>query len=236
MPLTHFVLGLPRSATTYVYKRLYTALKQKTDVIGVFEPTNHEVVGHIVKGVKHVHDTEGDVPYDYHRLPRQLLDMIYRNTAWHLEWEKNEHPEQPFLGRDFWKIMALLDKLDKPVLVKDVHAWVEAYYLTTAFPTTKFILTLPDQDTWVERMVKRLQVASNPLDKAGITKFVRYFLQGHYVRSVSPEAVRVEARAVYWAYRTIVEMIRGRPNVYILDYTGRIPAEKEAEMLRWALG
>lgn len=227
------VLGLPRSATTRLYKRLYSCLRDY-GVIGVFEPFNHEVVSDMVIRGTHSHDKEGVVPHDYGSLPRELAGSILDNSLYHHEWCSTDKPSKPFLGDRFLEIMGSLDSLDKPVLMKDVVAWVRAGELVTRYPHTLFIFTLPDSATWEHRMYKRMRVVPSPLNKAGISTFTRYLTRGYHIPYTSPESVSLEARLVYYAYRVIVESIRRHGNVYVLDYYGWIDDKKEDEIIHVA--
>lgn len=225
MPLAYFVLGLPRSATTRIYKDICERARRLIGALCVFEPTNWEVMENVVKGVKHVHDVVGEVPYDYEKLPRDLVEWIHGNTRWHREWMERERPSEPFLGRDFFKIMDELDRRPEPVVVKDVHAWVRLPELAARYPRTVFVVTLPTWETWIESMKKRLRVVPNPLDKAGIGKFYRLFTGGHYYRSTTVDALVKEAEYVYERYVQIVNTCAGWARVVPVVFHGRLPDE-----------
>jgi len=236
MVLKVFVLGLPRSATTMLYKRIYMAFKRIGDVIGVFEPTNFEVIDHIMKGIKHVHDTEGDVPYDYHRLPKELLDMIYENSKWHLDWTSQESPKTPFLGGRLQLILDTLDTIPFPVVLKDVHMWVIADRLVTRYRHAKFIFTSPDLNTYIAKMKKRYGLVRNPLDKAGIGKFLRFFSNNLYSKTNNEETMIYEATAVWSLYQVILSNVMDFPNVRVLSFRDRIPDSDVYAVIRWCLG
>lgn len=235
MPIKVMILGLPRTGTTWLYKRLCLRLKDVGNWVCIFEPTNNEVMTHIVKGIKHVHDTEGDVPYDYDRLPQDLIGLIHENSKWHREWSESPKPGRPFCGEALHLILNTLDVLAPNVLVKDVHAWVYAQELTERFRHVKFILTNPDLNTFIERMLKRYRTVKNPLDKAGIGKFLRYFTRGMYVLKDGEDAVRIEATAVWSIYQVILWNIKDRNNVRILNFSDRIPDTEVHNLIRWVL-
>lgn len=230
-----FILGPPRSATTMLYKRICLEAKKHFDVLCIFEPTNYEVLDHIARGIKHVHNTEGDVPYDYDRIPRELFEKMYRNSKWHIDWIENDYPTTPFLGEEFIEILDELDRLDKPVIAKDVHAWVYGYSLAVKYSKCKFIFTLPDFDTYYSRLLDRLKIVNVPRDKAGITKFVRLLTGGSYYREVNPETLRRELYVVYRFYVKKLADIIGLDNVRVLMYTKIIPEEVIQDIVKWAL-
>lgn len=235
MPIKAFILGLPRSATTYVYKVVYNAFKRVGDVIGVFEPTNYEVVNNIFKGIKHVHDTEGEVPYDYDRLPRELLVKIHENSRWLKDWTENETPSEEFLGMMFPYILRTLDVIPSPIVIKDVHAWVRAKELVTWYPHTKFIFTAVDYETWFDRMKKRFRTFRNPLDKAGVGKFFRYFSGGVYLRELSEMSLRIETSVIWSIYESIINYVSNKDNVYVVRYKETITKDQVHNLIKWVI-
>jgi len=139
------LLGMPRSATTYVYVRLCSTLKGH---VMLFEPFNGDVVLNMVeaKGIAG-HDEEGYVPHGFFELPDDLYMAILDNARWTFEWASSLKPSVPFLGHGFWEIMESLDFLDRPVALKDVYAWVVLDELVEMYPKALFIVTHRDLES-----------------------------------------------------------------------------------------
>lgn len=228
-----FILGLPRTGTTFVYNYLCRAMKEVNPTLCIFEPFNYEVMNDIVSGVKHVHDTEGEIIYDYGKLPNELLQLIYQNSLWHKEWMEVVKPAKPFLGNDYIKILNTLNVLPHNILIKDGHAWVKAEELVNIFKNMKFIFTHPPLEVFVEKVVKRFKLFKNPLDKAGFTKFYRYFTSGMYFKEASEYTAVLEGKAIYVMYTNILHNIKNMDNVFIISYTNKISKETLNNVIKW---
>ncbi len=138
------VAGFPRTATTRLYKEIGNTLR----VLRIFEPFNGEVVHQIlIRKEEHYHDREGLIEHDYFRLPEHLRFMLQENSSWIFDWVSYEKPSTVFLGGWFWNILYHLDRLEEPVLVKDVYAWVKLKDLIEAFPRCRFVVTVRDMES-----------------------------------------------------------------------------------------
>lgn len=221
-----FVTGLPRTATTYMYKLLYTELRRYVDVVGVYEPFNHEVVEQLAAGVQHIHDTEGPVPHDWVKLPESTRKLILENSRWLREWVTNPSPSTRFLGEKYLDILHALHELDAPVIVKDVCAWLRLNELVDKFPDTVFVVTLRDFDSLFEEAKRRLRINPNPLHKAGYGVFYRAVTGGQYYREVSEVTLERELFTVYRTLMCIVDAVWRRKNVIVVPYRNRLPEER----------
>lgn len=235
MPIKAIVLGLPRSGTTAVYKELCLEAKKRFNALCIFEPTNFEVVNNIYRGIKHVHDVVGEVPYDYDKLPTWLFAKIHANTWWHIEWMKFEKPRSPFCGWMWREILHDLDSLHTAVIIKDVHLWVFADRLVHELRGSRFILTLPSWGRWSKSIEKRFRLVSNELDKAGIGKFYRFYNDLNYLKPSTIGNALKEAAFVYGTYWNIVEKVRDMDNVYVLRFEEQLTPEQIRRAVEWAL-
>ena len=212
------ILGLPRSATTRVYKELCLEAKRRWRALCIFEPTNFEVVDQIFHGIKHVHDVVGDVPYDYDKLPRELFYAIRENAKWHYEWITKESVTKPFCGEQIFDILDELDRLPYPIVLKDVHLWVYAPAVAARYPRAEIIFTLRHFEAWFNSIKKRLKLVPIPWDKAGIGKFYRFFTNGGYLKEVNESTLFREAKYVYDKYLDILERTKSVRDVYIVRF------------------
>jgi len=240
MTLKIFILGLPRTATTFLYKEVYNYVKQKySNVIGIFEPFNKEVVDWIFTLGGVVHNTEGKVPHDMHLLPNELKKLIRENSLWMHDWVSHPLPRTPFLGFHYKQILTHLRKIDYFVL-KDVILWVKFHELTNEFPDAYFIVSLPDEDTviekWREYYSKRPDIFRNPLFKGGVSLFYRYFSMGAYNEDTSFKALELELRRVYNYYSRIVwntyRYSRNREKIGIVQFRGSLRKEDVLNVLK----
>jgi len=236
MVLKVIVLGLPRSGTTKVYKDVCLALKSRGDVICIFEPTNNEVVGHIVRGIKHTHDVVGEVPYDYDRISNILMMRIWANTSWHLDWSNNDKPVSPFCGVQLFDILDELDSLPKPVVIKDVHAWVYLPRLVLKYRECKFILTIRSWESWKDSMIRRFKAVKNIRDKAGVGKFYRFIHNGKYLMDTSVKALLKEIEDAYNYYLMLVRAVESRSNVKVVAFADALSDDKVKDVIRWVVG
>lgn len=165
-----FILGLPRTGTTYIYKYVCSKLK---NTLCLFEPFNGEVVSNYHSYGRHFHDKHGEVPSDYNKLPKGLFDKIYQNSLWINEWRFKEKPSSKFLG-NYTEILSNLNDLREAIVIKDVVLWIVLQEIYENF-NSKFILTIPSYDIFLECMKKRYQLINTPVDKAGVGKFYKYY-------------------------------------------------------------
>ena len=223
------ILGLPRSGTTFIYKKVCEYMKQKENAICLLEPTNFEVLDNIVHGRKHVHDVVGEVPNDYDKLPRSLVEKMYINAHWHTEWIWYERPTAPFCGADIMEILRELHEDPRPIVIKDVHLWVKIRELYAKFPEAKYILTLPDFQTYIKEIETRAKTINIPLDLAGIGKFYRFYTG----LPECPQDIRRLTKFVYARYLEAISRVMHEENVYVLQYRGKITDEEIRSVLKW---
>jgi len=231
-----FILGLPRSATTRLYKDVCLEGKKRFNALCIFEPTNNEVVGHIYHGIKHVHDVVGEVPYDYDKIPGELFEKIYRNTFWHKDWDNNVEPKTPFCGEKINEILLELDRLKSYVIVKDVHLWVFGEELVRRFMNCKFLFTLTTWRRYLKSIIKRYRRRPHLLDKAGITKFYRYYNNLSYLDPNNIYSAIDEALFVYERYKKILNKVVEYSNVHLVSYDETLEKEQIDEAVRFVFG
>jgi len=140
--IKYFIIGFPRTATTYTYLYIYNKFKGK--VKGVFEPFNGEVVDWCLQSDVTYHYRQGRVPHDLRKLPREVVNLIYENSRWFHEWRKKWKPTKPLLGEKWRQVVVTLNSLPYPILVKDVCAWVKLCGIAEMLPNTRILVTLRD--------------------------------------------------------------------------------------------
>jgi len=140
MPIKFFIIGFPRTATTYTYLYIYNKFKGR--VKGVFEPFNGEVVDWCLQSDITYHYRQGAVPHDLRKLPKQVIDLIYENSRWFFEWRKSWNPSKPILGEKWRQVIVSLNSLPYPVLIKDICAWVKLCEIAEMLPNTRILVTL----------------------------------------------------------------------------------------------
>lgn len=229
------ILGLPRTATTRLYADVCAALKQREDVICLLEPTNIEVMKHVVSGVKHTHDVVGEVPLDYGRLPYVFVLRMLSNASWMEEWGKKHVPTKPFCGPDIFNILNAIERMRNPAVIKDVHLWVYLPKLVFRLSRTKFVVTLRAFNAWLASMLKRVKIIDNPMDKAGVGKFFRYVMDGKYYPITNDETLRKECEVIYRFYRALVMGVKDEPNVLIVDFNDKLSPDLIDYTVKWVL-
>lgn len=182
-----FVISLPHSATSYLYK----VLKEKYNLKGLFEPFNHEVLHDLYHFKTHAHYIIGLVPHDYFSIPKELFDKMYKNSFWMVEWENEERPKKPFLGEHFWEIIDDINNLNEEFVVKDVHAWVYFEKLYKKLKDTEFYIPLPTFERILRSALKFLKIKPNPKNLAQYGIFYRYFHDFEYPKEANEEAVKM---------------------------------------------
>jgi len=139
-----FILGFPRTATTYLYRKLLERLK----IPSIYEPFNADAVYQAVWTDCVLHDQEGYVPSNLRQfLPSDVVNLMIENSLWFYEWSLVDKPLSPICGFHMWELLERIDALETPFLIKDVIAWVYADKIVDRFPRTKFIFTVKDLDS-----------------------------------------------------------------------------------------
>ena len=117
------VIGFPRTATAGVYVKLYYELhRMYDDAICLYEPFNGDYPPAVLKGGKLYHDVMGELPHDYFKLPREVLEFIAENSKWLSEWINQAHPQVTYCG-NWMQVIDALDNLPNIVMLKDVYIW-----------------------------------------------------------------------------------------------------------------
>jgi len=230
------ILGLPRTATTFVYNEVCRYLKRLGSITCIFEPFNYEVMHNIVKTGRHFHDKAGEVIHDYNKLPKDIVMLIYENSKWLVDWIENEKPTTPFLGSNWMKIVKTFNILFGNVVVKDVCLWVYLDQVVKALPGFHFILTRIDFETYYRKMLKRFHMIRNPLDKGGVGKFYRFFNSLQYFRDVNEETFYQELKIIHRRYEELLSSVKTRENVHVIDYRDNMDRTLIINLLKEVLG
>ena len=213
-----FVLGLPRSGTTVLYNAIYRKLNSVHRVLGVFEPTNYDVVSKIAAGVHFIHDVVGEVYHDMNMLTKSFMSQLVHNAKWHVEWADVENPTMPYLGPLFDFIIRDLEIAPVYFIVKDVHAWVKLPVLARYHPHTLFIATLMDRDSYFAEASKRIEIGIGRFDFGAVSIPYRYITG----RLPSKDSFIDVFNTVYDTYVRIVNEASRLHNVHVVRFAGRL--------------
>ncbi len=189
------IIGFPRTATTWMYVKLFHILKQRSRIVyGFFEPFNLEIVKQVVTMGKVYHDEEGEVPHTY----GEDIDILIRlsiNDVWFIEWvavppcEKYSKPLHPFLGRCWESLLSKMLSYD-PVVLKDVVLWVKLPDLVEQYRDVKFVVPLREYRYVEESFLKWF--------REGTKSRFRKFLETKSLRAIFRESELERKCRVPW--------------------------------------
>ena len=169
------IVGMHRTGTTKLYVELCRAFRP-LNPLKIFEFTDGWRIFCARHGAPPVHDVEGVVEDDLPILIRNSTFgwMFIENSRWFWDWVYHWKPEEPYCGRLWGDILNLLEKQDRPVIVKDVFLWPYLDYIAERWSNWLIIVPVRDRESlW--RALEQWWTSRTPARraKAAVAQLVR---------------------------------------------------------------